>query len=270
MAWQRMLRPIRKAELMTVRSIHAFAPVIESKGVTRLADQKRLCQFNELDIEIVSVFLDKGPVAVDNDLDDVFAVPDMVTKAMALEETGATAGVIINCMADPGLRAMRCALGVPVIGAGEIAMHFAATLGGRFGIIDVGGDTGPMVDEQVARYGLTAKYAGTRSTGIAAEEIPGQTNAIASLFSAAHDLVMVDGAHVLVLGCTGFMGVAGEISDALREKGIDVPVVDPTAIAVRTMIAMVREGIGHSKRAFPSPRPKGLRGYTANRHYRSA
>lgn len=254
---------------MTMHYIHAFAPVIESKGVTRLDDQERLSRFNESDIEIVSVFLDNGPAAVDNDLDDVFAVPDMVAKAMRLEETGSTAGVIINCMADPGLRAMRCALKIPVIGAGETALHFAATLGGRFGIIDVGGDTGPMVDEQVARYGLTARYAGTRSTGVAAEEISSQGNMIEPLLAAAHDLVVTDGAHVLVLGCTGFIGMARVISDALVEKGIAVPVIDPTTIAVRTMIAMVREGLGHSKGAFPTPRPKQLRGYAANRHYRT-
>lgn len=245
-----------------MKTIYAIAPVIETPGVSQKDAQNRLDDLSSPDVKVVSVFLDRGPSSVENELDEALCIPNILEKAMWARCQGA-AGIIVDCMADPGVKALRVALDIPVIGPAETAFHIAASLGSRFGILDIGMDTGPMVRDQVDRYGLGAKFAGLRSTGIAVEEIahdPDQT--VSALTRAASLAVLEDGADVLVFGCTGFMGVAKAVRQNLLHQNIDVPVIDPMPLAVRTLIAIINSELSHSKRAFPKPHvKKSLRGY---------
>ena len=67
-----------------------------------------------------------------------------------------------------------------------------------------------------------------------------------------------DGAHVLVLGCTGMMGVAEELQSQLREAGFEVPVVSPTAAAVRLAETLVALGLRQSRITYMPPKSKDI------------
>jgi allantoin racemase len=73
--------------------------------------------------------------------------------------------------------------------------------------------------------------------------------------------VKEDHADVIVLGCTGFLGCAGAIRQALLTAGLDVPVIDPIPLAVHVADALVKSGLSHSKHAYPAPRRKAIGGY---------
>ncbi len=245
--------------------IWVIAPVIESPdhGISQPQEQSILDALGvAAGVRLTGRFLDKGPSSVENEIDDALAVPDLLVKALEAEAAGAD-GVIVNCMCDSGVKAARVALDIPVVGPAETAFHLAATLGHRFSLLDIGCDTAGMVGEQVAGLGLSEKFAGVRGTEIAVVDIRDDfTHTTAKLIESGIKAVVEDGADVLVLGCTGFTGLASKVRQGLLSKGIDVPVIDPLPLTIRTLAALIAEGHGHSKRAYSTPAVrKRVRGY---------
>lgn len=246
--------------------IWVIAPVIESPdhGITQAGEQKNLdaLKLGE-NITLTCRFLDYGPSAVENEIDDALAVPDLLAKALDAQNSGAD-GVVVNCMCDPGVKVLRTALDIPVVGPAETAFHLAATLGRRFSILDIGGDTKGMVTEQVEGLGLGHSLASVRSTDIPVVEINDDSGVTRQrLLHEGRRAVLEDCADVLVLGCTGFTGMARSIRQDLLAEGINVTVINPLPIAIRTLAAMVAEGCSHSKRAYISPGTrKRIRGYS--------
>jgi len=97
--------------------IRVVTPIItESFGPLILREFKAAARQDD---EISNVFLDRGPASLESAYDDALAVPDTVAKVHEAEREGADA-VIINCMADPGLKAAR---EVVSIGAATRAMY---------------------------------------------------------------------------------------------------------------------------------------------------
>jgi allantoin racemase len=71
-----------------------------------------------------------------------------------------------------------------------------------------------------------------------------------------------DGAHVIILGCTGMAGLAREVEKGLNKRGIgDVPVIDPGILALKIAEALADMGLSHSKRSYPFPPQKEIIGY---------
>jgi len=67
-----------------------------------------------------------------------------------------------------------------------------------------------------------------------------------------------DGAHVLVLGCTGMMGVAKEAEKQFRRDGYDVSVIDPVVASLKFAESLVRTGVKRSRLTHMPP-PKKAR-----------
>jgi allantoin racemase len=76
------------------------------------------------------------------------------------------------------------------------------------------------------------------------------------LLEQAKTAVREDGAEAIVLGCTGMLGLAQSLMRQLKETGLPVPVVDPTAAAIGYLQLLIRAGLSQSKRAYPSPPEK--------------
>ena len=68
--------------------------------------------------------------------------------------------------------------------------------------------------------------------------------------------VIQDGAEAIVLGCTGMLGLAQILEKQLRERGLPVPVVDPTASAIGYLELLIRSGVTQSLLTYPSPPEK--------------
>ena len=77
----------------------------------------------------------------------------------------------------------------------------------------------------------------------------------------AVEAIEQDGAHVIVLGCTGLAGLDQQVQNGLREKGYDIPVIDPASIALKVAEAIVDAKLTHSKRTYPYPPAKEIVGY---------
>lgn len=87
-------------------------------------------------------------------------------------------------------------------------------------------------------------------------ELHDQEALVTKLAAEAEASVKEDGSHVLVLGCTGMMGVAAAVQDRLAAVGLGVPVVDPTGAALATLRGYQTMGVLHSRLTYMSPPEK--------------
>lgn len=204
---------------------------------------------------------DIGPPSIESRFDEAFAMPGLLTKGMAAEREGVDA-IVIDCMADPGLAALREAVSIPVLGPLETCVHLAAMMGTQFSIITVLESVRPMFEDLVRSYGVADRLASIRVITVPVLEIFGDEERVqALLIREAKRAVEEDGASVLILGCTGFYGCADAMSAALEEDGNQIPVLDPIPVTVQFAAAMARAGVSHSKRTYARPSPKEMPGF---------
>ena len=110
--------------------------------------------------------------------------------------------------------------------------------------------------------GLEEKLASIRSIGFHVldmhkeEEILLQAIVEESLYA-----VERDGARCIILGCTAMSKMARAVEYSLIKKGINVPVIDPSATAIRMAQLLVEMDNRHSKRTYPFPPKKMIYGY---------
>ena len=238
-------------------NIELLTPII-TRGVRTLDDVRPLEHEN---LKITHCLLENGPASIESKFDEALAVPDTIRKAIEAEKNGAGA-VVIDCMGDPGLHACREAVSIPVLGAGQTAMHLAAMLGHRFSFITVLDRIRPMVDDLISTYGLRDNYVSFQAVDIPVLEL---THDLDVLNDALAEKAMVsieqDGADIVVLGCTGFLGCAEAMRASLLTRGFDVPVIDPIPATVLVAEALIKAGISHSKHAYPRPDKKPIAGF---------
>ncbi len=237
--------------------IQLITPII-TKGIRQLDDVREL---ERPDLEVRHSILDKGPASIESEFDEALSIPDTIKKAIEAERGGAHA-IVIDCMGDPGLDACREVVSIPVLGPCQTSMHTASLLAHRFGFITVLERLRPMIDNMASKYGLDTNYVSFQAVDIPVLEIshdPAKLNE--ALTEKAICSVQQDGADALILGCTGFLGCAIAMRRGLLEAGLDVPVIDPIPLTVHMADTLVKTGLSHSKRTWPSPEIKGLAGY---------
>jgi allantoin racemase len=209
--------------------------------------------------QVSVVSLDWGTASIESYRDHALVIPDILNKAMQAEAEGVD-GVIIDCMGDPGLYPVREMVRIPVVGPAESSMHLAAMLGHRFSVLTVLDSRRPMMEEQAARYGVSAKLASARAFNIPVLELEKDPeNTLKRVVEVAVQAVREDGAHVIIPGCTGLAGFAGRIQAGLAEQGCEVPVLDPPSVAIKTAELLVSLGLSHSARTFARPNDKPYR-----------
>ena len=234
----------------TICHVHLVTPII-SVG---FRDDSALHQEIAGLCRLTSTFLDKGPASVESAVDEILAAPGVVDAALRAEAVGADA-VVIDCMLDPGLDAAREAVSIPVIGAGEAGLAAAAAFG-RFSVVTVLQRQEPMFQALALRHGLGASLASVRGIGVPVLELERDREAsVAKTVPVCRAARDSDGADAIVFGCTGMLGFAVPVADAIgwaHER-----IIDPLPNAIRAAVAAAGAGAPH----YPAPERKRVRGF---------
>ncbi len=219
-------------------------------------DELKSLSVNGLTVSGIS--LRSGPPSIESRVDDAFAVPGMILAAQQAQKDGADA-LVIDCMDDPGLGALRESVDIPVLGVAQTSMAICTSLAHSFGIVTV--ISGGVFRDLVALYGYDRQFAGCRWVDIPVLELDNRMDEVhAGLIQHALQLVR-EGAASIILGCTGFMGCAGVIREHLRAEGFSVPVVDPLPTTVSFAATLIQQGLSHSRVSFPKCEVKTYKGY---------
>ena len=216
--------------------------------------------YNELktaardDVELVVDSIVKGPASIESEYDEVLAAPWIVEKAAWADRNGFDA-IIIDCMGDPALEAAREIAKIPVVGPCQSSMAFASTISDRFTVVTVLKRLIPLFWRNAKKYGFEAKIASVRSVEVPVLELDEKRDEVkASLLAESKKALDEDSADAIILGCTGMVGMARELQEALK-----VPVVDPAVASLKHAEALVDMKLSQSKLVYPEPPPKERR-----------
>jgi allantoin racemase len=190
---------------------------------------------------------------------------DLPFQALGHLEAGITAAadcdaLFLNTVGDYGLPALKAALSIPVVGAGEASLRLAPSLGRRFAIVTIWPVSMNFIPLGLLRdYGLEALSVGIRNVGVEADlDSLGRDDSVIArmqagvqdvldrVVDACHAAVETDGAEVVVLGCTCMSPVA----DAIAAR-CPVPVINPLAAALKMAegLASMRLSASHVNQA---------------------
>lgn len=204
-------------------------------------------------------------------LDLMITEVSSVETALRAQADGVDA-VIINSVADYGIRAVRSALRIPVVGSGQTSMLLAAGLGNRFSIVSVLSPSLRQAHEaQLREYQLTDRCASIRfvtseadMARIAEEDSwyvrmrARKQDMIAKIAAGVRAAVEEDGADVIVLGCTCMAPVAADLAELSP-----VPVINPLNAVYLQAELQLRLGITHSPRTYTPAATSRLASFTA-------
>ena len=200
------------------------------------------------DVELHMECLQNNHIEIDSVLDVALAAPEIITMAWRAQNEGYDA-VVIYCFSDPAVEACRELLDIPVVGAGQAACLLAPLVGRQAGLLLASAARTPEKRIFVEQCGVQPSRI-TAIGGLAHAVDPWgeRERAIALLAEAGAALLEQSGVQVLILGCLSFLGLA-----KLLERRLGVPVIDAAAASVAAAEALVRQGLGTSRRAYPAP-----------------
>lgn len=223
--------------------------------------EKELNKYKDEDTRIEVTNIKKGPESIECLYDIVWSELFTVQEAEKAEREGYD-GVIIYCFADPGLRAAKEKLDIPVVGSCEPAIHIASLLGDKFSIIFPGGTVQGIsikaaTKDLIKLYGFEHKCASVRAIGIGVLDLEkGKSRVAERVFEEAKKAVKEDGADTIIIGCGAILAVdeaADERVDERILKELKVPVVLPGVPALKMCEDLISMKITQSKHYFETP-----------------
>lgn len=207
------------------------------------------------DTEMDTWYLDYGPSSIEGEFDETLAAANVVLKCIEGEKAGYDA-VFVNCFGDPGVRAAREAVSIPVFGGFEPIAYYALGTADKISIVTVLPEVVPMIEGEIARYGLEKRFTKVRHVNIPVLDLEELDTLIEAVVAESRKAVREDGAGTIVLGCTAMAGVKEAVEKALNEEGLRVPVIESGQAALVMLETFVRMNLYHSRVTYMPPREK--------------
>ena len=227
-----------------------IAYLVPGVGLSDDEQQRRERIANELcagDVSVVSA--ESGPMSIESGVEETWSAVGSLKKAHEIADE--FDAIVIGCFGDPGLRAMRELVDIPVVGPAESSFYTAAQISDRFGLLTILDSTLPTSHEQAHEYGLSDRCISIRSVDAPVLEIDHESNELVErMVEVGTQAVEEDGAEALFPGCMSlsFAQRHEEIQDR-----VGVPFLDPATIALEQANVWARHGISQSKSTYPSP-----------------
>jgi Asp/Glu/hydantoin racemase len=165
--------------------------------------------------------------------------------------------VAIGCFFDPGLRAARSLVDIPVVGLGESCALAACSLARKFGLVTLCEEQSADYSDLMQSYGLERRFAGAIALDPAIDEFSLEADeqtarAIEERFDLACALAVERGAEIII-------PADGVLNEFLVRRGRlsargDVPVMDSLGVLFQHAALLVRlartTGAGVSRHQF--------------------
>jgi len=204
--------------------ILVIVPILPRNGEGNLRPSKRAKKYVKPGTQVDAINIEFGPASIESVYDDTMAAPFVVRKAEWAEKNGYDA-VVVSCMMDPGVRAAKEAVDIPVVGPREACMGIASILGANpKTILPRGIPVLQMHDDPDKTYQALKKDAVKK---------------------------MKEGAEVLVMGCTALSGIAERLNEELN-----VPVLENEGTALKVAEMLVDLKVTNSRLTYPKPPEK--------------
>lgn len=168
-----------------------------------------------------------------------------IVQALQAQEQGYDAFAMCT-IPNPLIREIRTLIDIPVVGYGEASFHMACQMGRSFGVLLFIDSMAPLLQEQIAQYGLASRCAGVDGVGFTFQDVlPAFENpdSLIDRFRDSARAMIARGADVIVPGEMP-LNVLLAVNGVSQVDG--VPIIDGLAITIKTaeMLADLRRTTG--------------------------
>jgi len=199
--------------------------------------------------------IEHGSSSSEGEYDRMLGTPETVFLCQKAEREGFD-GIFINCFCDLGVRAAREVVSLPVLGGFEPVMHLALGVADRIGIITVLPHVVSMIESNISQARLNGRVVCVRHLNIPVLGLKEHKNLVDAVVEQALEAIRVDHAQAIVMGCTGFVNLAEDAQQMLRDKGYQTIVLEAARSAMGLLEAHVSMGLRHSRLTYLPPREK--------------
>jgi allantoin racemase len=201
----------------------------------------------EVEVGIVSVaarpFDGLGPA-------EIQAAAPLFHDAFRRAEREGYDAVVPLGMLDLGVDGGRSAVDIPVVAPLQAALHMAALVGERFGVVCYHPSAIPRHRAQTLAYGMESFIAGRRASGFYLQHIAANRDQmVESFLKAARALVAQDGADVIIV--QGITQCPVEMKPQWLMGELGVPVVEGIGAPIKMAATLVALGLKQSRVRWP-------------------
>ncbi|MBO1073987.1 hydantoin racemase [Roseomonas marmotae] len=180
-----------------------------------------------------------GPAVISSRAENVIAGHALLE--LLADHAGQVQAVVLAVSHDTALEAARQLMPCPVVGMTEAACLTACMVGGRFGLLTLGGVE--TYRELIARHGLSARLSGLEGLAATPQDAVAEPARVEAMVLEGIARLVEGGADAVVLGGAALAGMAARLGPRAP-----VPLLDGIACAVKLAEALVGLGL---------PRPRG-------------
>jgi allantoin racemase len=201
----------------------------------------------DTDLEVVP--LDGGSETIESIYDSEFSEPWILRKALAAEADGSDS-IIIDYVLEGALDAVREALAIPVIGPTQVSLSVASSLSDKFSIVTFSNQMRRPLTYLARKYGFEKKLASIRTLNMNVPTVLSNADQLRTRILEESKLaIRDDGAESIILGMTGFVGIAGSVANE-----VGVPMIDPVLSSAKFAELLMGLNLSQSKITYPKPR----------------
>lgn len=201
------------------------------------------------DVSIDVENITEGTESIQNRYDNMVNALQVAKLAKKTEAEGFD-GVFVSDMDYCGVEAAREIVNIPVIGGFRASAYTAMMLAPRFSIITILESVADMQRAHTHTFGFANALASVRSVDIPVLSLDHKEPSVEKVFAESLKAVEEDAARAIILGCTGFIGVAQQVQKRLEEAGKKIPVIDPNCAAISYLILLIRNNLLQSRMAY--------------------
>ena len=151
-------------------------------------------------------------------------------------------GVLLACMGDPCLFAVKEVCPVPLVGIAEAGISTALLLGAKFSILAASAKAKPMMESMVLSYGLMDRLASVETFDRPIDDFMADPEVLRQGIRRTAETAAQKGAEVLLLGCAGMTMLSNELGTLAP-----LPIIDPIKAGVEQLKGILRGGFAVSR-----------------------
>ena len=218
--------------------------------------EERVKYLEKVGMDVDVSIIEKGSSSIECFYDTSLSVPDTLRKIEEAEKKGYKA-VVIDCACDPALQPARERVDIPVLGPGQTSMLTAMSLGGRFSLLTVTKNVVGEYWHNIHAYGLSDNVASIKVIDVPVLDLHEKKDEVMrQLIERSIEAIEKDGASVLIIGCTGMAFLKDELQQRLKNKGYDIPIIDPILTTLNYAQMLIRLGLKQSRIDYMKPPEK--------------
>lgn len=208
--------------------------------------KESVLQVTPPDVHIDVANITGGEPHIQNRTDFTKNAPHVIQLAIESEAEGYD-GIFVSDFDFCGVEPSRENVNIPIIGAFRPSALTAVSLSERMGLVTILDSVVAMQEEHFRNFGILNNLACIKPINVPVKELSDKSKVIKAVYQKSLEAID-EGAESIILGCTGFIGIAGPVSELLKkEKGYNIPVTDPNHTGITFTIMLVRNKLMQSR-----------------------